>query len=69
MLSERSRDTLIKIHNYLPEWAEFVVRQYDKIYQANITIESNYFKTFKVTTESSCLEDALDQILTRSVVH
>ena len=63
MLSEKSRDTLIKINNYLPCWAEFVVKQYGRIYQANITIESQYFKTFKISTESTCLEDALEQIL------
>ena len=63
MLSELARDTLTKINNYLPEWAEFVVKQYDRIYQANITIESQYFDTFKISTESTCLEDALDQIL------
>ena len=63
MLSEKSRDTLIKINKYLPCWAEFNVKQYGRIYQANITIESQYFKTFKVSTESTCLENALDQIL------
>ena len=63
MLSELARDTLTKINNYLPEWAEFVVKQYDRIFQASITIESNYVNTFKVTTESTCMEDALDQIL------
>ena len=63
MLSEKSRDILIKINNYLPEWAEFNVKQYDRIFQANIIIESQYFKIFKISTESTCLEDALDQIL------
>ena len=63
MLSEKSRDTLIKINNYLPSWAEFNVKQYGRIYQANITIESEYFNTFKISTESTCLDDALVQIL------
>ena len=63
MLSEKSRDILTKINNYLPAWAEFNVKQYDRIFQANIVIESQYFKTFKISTESTCLEDALDQIL------
>ena len=63
MFSEKARDTLIKINKYLPCWAEFIVKQYGTIYQANITIESQYFKTWKVCTESTCLENALDQIL------
>jgi len=63
MLSEQARDTLIKINNYLPEWAEFNIKQYGRIFQANITIESRYFNTFKIATESTCLDDALVQIL------
>ena len=63
MLSENSRDILTKINNYLPEWAEFIVKQYGRIYQANIIIDSQYLKTFKITTESTCLEGALEQIL------
>jgi hypothetical protein len=63
MLSEKAIDTLTKINNYLPEWATFNVKQYNNIFQANITIESQYFKTFKIATESTCLENALDQIL------
>lgn len=63
MLSEKSRDVLTTINNYLPEWAEFNVKQYGRIYQANIVIESDYFKPFRISTESTCLEDALTQIL------
>jgi len=63
MFSEQTRNILTKINNYLPGWAEFTVKQYNSIYQANIIIDSNYFKTFNITTESTCLDTALLQIL------
>jgi hypothetical protein len=63
LLSEKARDILTRINDYLPEWADFTVRQYGTIYQATIFIESYYFDPFKVTTESTCLDIALEQIL------
>ena len=63
-LSENTRDLLTQLNNYLPCWAEFNVKQFNKIYQAEIIIESNYFKIFHITTESTSLDDALIQIIT-----
>ena len=62
-LSEKTIDLLTQLNNYLPCWAEFNVKQFNKIYQAEIIIESNYFKTFHITTESTSLDDALIQII------
>jgi len=63
ILSEKARDILAQINDYLPEWADFTVREYGTIYQATIFIESDYLDPFKITTESTCLDIALEQIL------
>jgi hypothetical protein len=63
ILSEKARDILAQINDYLPEWAEFTVRECGTIYQATIFIESDYLDPFKITTESTCLDIALEQIL------
>ena len=64
LLSEKARDVLAKINEYLPKWAEFTVKEFkNSIYQATIVIESDYYNPVKLATESTCLEMALEQML------
>ena len=64
LLSEKTRDLLTELNKHLPDWADFKVREFpNRIYQAEIIIESDYFKTFHITTESTSIDGALIQII------